>query len=103
MGTNPRAHVFSISLLRDTFQKSGLLSCEEEIFTLDNPETRESLNLSVLVGIQHILTAAFNLHKLDEIQSLDQIMELKEAALRDLRNTSCYYCYNVYVVVGRKG
>ncbi|KAJ5657895.1 uncharacterized protein N7484_001544 [Penicillium longicatenatum] len=85
----------NITLLRGIFQKSGLLSCEEEIYTLDNPETRESLNLSVLVGIQHILTAAFNLHKLDEIQSIDQILELKEAALRDLRDTSCYYCYDV--------
>jgi hypothetical protein len=100
--TDQTAHVFSITLLRDIFQESGLLSCEEEIYTLDNPETRESLNFSVLVGIQHILTAAFNLHKLDEIKSIDQILELKEAALRDLRDTSCYYCYDVYVVVGRK-
>lgn len=95
-------NIFSIALLCGIFQKSGLVSCEEEIYTLDNPETRENINLSVVVGIQHILTAALNMHKLDEIQSLDQIMDLKEAALRDLRDISCYYSYDVYVVVGRK-
>lgn len=92
----------SIALLHGIFQKSGLISCKEDIYTLDNPEMRENVNVSVAVGIQHILTAAFNLHELDEIQSIDQIMGLKEAILKDLRNTSCYYCYDVYVVVGRK-
>ncbi|KAJ5903561.1 hypothetical protein N7504_005944 [Penicillium tannophilum] len=92
----------NIALLRGIFQKSGLLSCEEEIYTLENPETRENVNTAVVVGIQHILTAAFKMHKLDEIQSIDHIMDLKEAASQDLRNLSCYYCYDVHVVVGRK-
>ena len=103
LGTNRRAwHVFSIALLRGIFQKSGLVSCEEEIYTLENPETRENVNTAVVVGIQHILTAAFKIHKLDEIRSIDQIIDLKEAASQDLRNLSCYYCYDVHVVVGRK-
>ncbi|KAJ5144976.1 hypothetical protein N7448_002368 [Penicillium atrosanguineum] len=92
----------NIAILHSIFQKSGLVSCEEEICSLDNPETRENVNLAVVVGIQHILTAAFKLHKLDEIQSIDQIMELKEAVLGDLHDMSCYFCYDVYVVVGRK-
>lgn len=77
-------------------------SCEERIYTLDKPETREDLSLTVAIGIQHILTAAFNLHKLDEMQSIDQIIDLKEAILSDLHNVPCYYCFDVYVVVGRK-
>ncbi|KAJ5218125.1 uncharacterized protein N7498_000224 [Penicillium cinerascens] len=85
-----------------TFQKSGLESCEERIYTLDNPETRENLTLTVVTGIQHILTAALNLDKLDEMQTIDQIMELKEAILSDLHNVPCYYFFDVHVVVGRK-
>jgi hypothetical protein len=42
------------------------------------------------------------MHKLDEIKSIDQIMDLKEAVLGDLNNVPCYYCYDVYVVIGRK-
>ncbi|KAJ5986652.1 hypothetical protein N7451_011017 [Penicillium sp. IBT 35674x] len=92
----------NIGLLFGIFQKSGLVSCEEKIYTLDNPETREKVNTSVVVGFQHILTAAFKMHKLDEIQSIGQINDLKETISQDLRNLSCYYCYDVHVVVGRK-
>ncbi|KAI3082636.1 hypothetical protein CBS147339_2516 [Penicillium roqueforti] len=66
----------NIATLRGTFQKSGLESCEERIYTLDNPATREDLNLTVVVGIQHVLTAAFKMHKLNEIQSMDQIVAI---------------------------
>ena len=91
-----------MAALNGIFQKSGLGSCEERIFTLDNPETRDNLSLTVAIGIQHILTMALNLHKLDEVQSIDQITNLKEAILNDLHNIPCYYCFDVYVVVGRK-
>ncbi|KAJ5808619.1 hypothetical protein N7474_009888 [Penicillium riverlandense] len=92
----------NIALLQGIFQKSGLVSCEEKIYTLDNPDTRENVNFTVVVGIQHSLTAACRMHKLDEIKSIDQIMDLKEAVLGDLNDVPCYYCYDVYVVIGRK-
>jgi hypothetical protein len=97
-----RSLFYSIAALHCIFQKSGLEYCEEQVHTLGNSETRENLNLSVVLGIQHALTAAFNLHKLDEIQTIDQIIDLKEAILSDLHNVPCYYSFDVYVVVGRK-
>lgn len=84
------------------FQKSGLDSCEEQIITLENPEVRDNLNLSVAIAIAHALTAAFKLHKLEDIQSEDEIAKLKEGILEDLRTTQCYFCFDVHVVVGQK-
>lgn len=78
------------------------MSCEEKIYTLDNPDAREKLSISVALGIQHSLTAAFQMHKLDDIKSIDQITDLKEATLGELKSVPCYYCYDVYVVTGRK-
>ncbi|KAJ5385072.1 hypothetical protein N7517_002983 [Penicillium concentricum] len=92
----------NVAALHDTFQNSGLESCQERIYTLDNPETREDLNLTVVVGVQHILTTVFKMHKLDEIQSMHQITALREAMLSDLHSLACYYCFDVFVVVGRK-
>ncbi|KAJ5518968.1 hypothetical protein N7453_001390 [Penicillium expansum] len=92
----------NVAALHGTFQKSGLESCEERIYTLDNPGTREDLNLTVVGGIQHFLTAALKMHKLDEIQSVDQITALREAMLSDLHSLACYFCFDVFVIVGRK-
>ncbi|KAG0158081.1 hypothetical protein PDIDSM_5594 [Penicillium digitatum] len=92
----------TITALHGTFQKSGLESCEERIYTLDNPDTREDLNLTVVVAIQHILTAALELHGLEEIQSVHQLTALREAMLSDLHSLACYCCYDVSVVVGEK-
>lgn len=93
--------IFSITRLHNIFQKCGLES-REEIYTLDNPDTRIDLNRTVVVGIQHVLTTALAMNKLNEIKSLNEIMDLREAMLRDLRNLGCYYCFDVHVVVGRK-
>lgn len=92
----------SIAALHGIFQKSGLDACEEQIFTLTNPEVRDNLNLSVATAIAHCLTAALKLHKLEDIQSEEEIADLKEGMLEDLRTTHCWFCYDVYVVVGRK-
>ncbi|KAJ5816423.1 hypothetical protein N7447_008656 [Penicillium robsamsonii] len=91
-----------VAALYGTFQNSGLESCEERIYTLDNPDTREDVNLTVAVAIQHALTAALKTHKVDGIQSVDQLTTLREAMLSDLHSLGCYYCLDVYVVVGRK-
>ncbi|KAJ5520142.1 hypothetical protein N7463_000595 [Penicillium fimorum] len=92
----------NVAALRGTFQNSGLESCEERIYTLDNPDTREDINLTVAVVIQHVLTAASKTHKLDEIPSVDQLTTLREAMLSDFHSLGCYFCFDVYVVVGRK-
>ncbi|KAJ5619785.1 hypothetical protein N7510_003769 [Penicillium lagena] len=92
----------NIAALHGIFRKSGLKCCEERIYTLDDPGAREDLNFTVVVGIQHVLATAFQMQKLDEIQSMDQIMGLRKAMLSDLHNIPCYYCFDVYVVVGRK-
>jgi hypothetical protein len=83
-------------------RKVGLDSREEQIFTLKNPEVRDNLNLSVATGIEHCLTAALKLHKLEDIQSDVDIADLKEGMLEDLRTTNCWFCYDVHVVAGRK-
>ncbi|CAI7611681.1 unnamed protein product [Penicillium glandicola] len=92
----------NIAALHGIFQKSGLESCEERIYNLDNPDVREDLNLTVVGGIQHVLITALKMHKLDEIQSMQQITALREAMLSDLHSLGCYYCFDVFVVVGRK-
>jgi hypothetical protein len=92
----------SIQNLYGLFKKSGLHSCEERVYTLDNPGTRDMVNTTVVGGILHSLTAALKLHKLDEIQSEDQITALREAVLRELQELNCWYCFDVYVVVGQK-
>ncbi|KAJ5369863.1 uncharacterized protein N7496_005955, partial [Penicillium cataractarum] len=91
-----------IASLHGIFEKSGLDSCEEQIITLTNPEVRGSLNLTVANAIAHSLTAAFKSHKLEDIQSEDEIVELERGMLDDLRTTHCYFCYDVHVVIGRK-
>ncbi|GLI77748.1 hypothetical protein PoHVEF18_006042 [Penicillium ochrochloron] len=92
----------SIAALHGIFQESGLDACEEQIFTLTDPEVRDNLNLSVATAIAHCLTAALKLHKLEDIQSEEEIADLKKGMLEDLRTTHCWFCYDVYVVVGRK-
>lgn len=84
------------------FEKNGLEACEERIYPLVNPEARYDVNFTVIEGITHILTAALNLGKVDQVHSMDDVMSMKKAAFNDLDRHRCYYCYNVHVVVGKK-
>lgn len=93
---------FSIAALHGIFQDSGLEACEEDIITLDRPSAREELSLTVVDGINNCLTAALGLHELDQVESVDEIQQLREKALGDLHSTGCYYCYDAYVILGRK-
>ncbi|KAJ5117424.1 hypothetical protein N7448_011056 [Penicillium atrosanguineum] len=90
-----------VAALHSIFQKSRLEACEEYIYPLINPDSLEDVNAAVIDGIQNILTAALEIRELDWVRSKDQILKLKEAALRDLHNHQCWYCYDVYVVIGR--
>lgn len=69
---------------------------------MDNPAARDMLNIAGTDGIAHSLTAALELLKLDEIQSEDQITALREAVLRELKELNCWFCFDVYVVIGKK-
>ncbi|KAF7714786.1 Methyltransferase [Penicillium ucsense] len=97
LGKTPEIH-----RLLDMFQQCGLVSCEEEILTFEKPEVRDDLNLTVANVMAHGLTAALELHKLEDIQSEQQITELRDGVLDDLRTTDCFFSYDVHVVLGQK-
>lgn len=88
--------------LHGLFQKSGLEACEEQIYQLDNPTVRDVLNSAVLEGIQNFMIAALKIRKFESVDSVDQVMEMRMAAEKDLRDLGCWFSYKVYVVVGRK-
>jgi hypothetical protein len=88
--------------LPSLFQKCGLEAREEQIYPLLNPATRDDLNLAVTDGIEHILTAALNMGKKDLVESSEQIASHKDAALKDLEDLNCWYCYDVHVVTGKR-
>ncbi len=92
--------VSSVGMLNGIFQKGGLADCEERIYPLVNPEAREDVNVTVVDGITHFLLAALRLGK-GLVSSEEEVMALRQAALDDLGD-SCYYCYDVHVIVGRK-
>lgn len=84
------------------FQKSELEGCEEQIYQLDNPAARDALNKAVLQGIQNFMIAALKIRTSDSVDSVDQVIEMRVAAEKDLRDLGCWFSYKVYVVVGRK-
>ncbi|KAL4811078.1 S-adenosyl-L-methionine-dependent methyltransferase [Aspergillus unguis] len=92
----------NIAALSGIFQKSGLADCEEQVYTLLDPDAREDVNATVANGITHFLLAALKLGKKGLVSSEEEVMSLRQAALDDLSNLGCYYCYDVHVVVGRK-
>ncbi|OOQ82172.1 hypothetical protein PEBR_41904 [Penicillium brasilianum] len=92
----------NVASLHGLFQKSGLEACEEQIYQLDNPTVRDVLNSAVLEGIQNFMIAALKIRKFDSVDSVDQVMEMRMAAEKDLRDLGCWFSYKVYVVVGRK-
>jgi hypothetical protein len=89
-----------VASLHGLFQKGGLEACEEQIYQLDNPTSRDVLNSAVLEGIQDFVIAALQIRKFDSVDSVDQVMEMRMAAEKDLRDLGCWFSYQVYVIVG---
>ncbi|KAI2790288.1 hypothetical protein POX_d05797 [Penicillium oxalicum] len=97
LGKTPEIHN-----LLGIFQKSELVSCKMETIELDKPEMRDELNLTITNVMAHGLTASFRLHKLEDIQSEQQIADLRDGVLEDLRTIGCYFSYSFYLVIGQK-
>ncbi|KAL4941976.1 hypothetical protein BDV06DRAFT_193277 [Aspergillus oleicola] len=92
----------NVALLNTIFQQSGLADCEERIIPLVNPDAREEVNITVINGITHFLMAALKLGKKGLVGSTEEVAKLREAALDDCSKLGCWYCYDVYFVVGWK-
>ena len=60
------------------------------------------MNMTVLDVIEHIITAALRIGKMDWVQSTDQILIQKQAALEELEEKNYWFCYDVHVVICKR-
>ncbi|KAF7712279.1 Uncharacterized protein PECH_008963 [Penicillium ucsense] len=89
-----------IAELMKIFQRSGLVTCQEHIHPLLEPEAREDLNFAVLEGVQNTLIAAFDSGHRKWIEAKADIAGARRAAETDLQQYHCWFTYNVHVVIG---
>lgn len=75
------------------FQKIGLDACEEQIYQLENPTTRDELSNAVLEGIQNFMIAALKIRKFDSVDFVEQVFKMRLAAEQDLRGLGCWFSY----------
>ncbi|KAJ5489787.1 hypothetical protein N7539_004677 [Penicillium diatomitis] len=86
--------------LMKIFQSRGLVSCQEHIHSLLEPEARDDLHFAVLEGVQNTLGAAFDSGHRKLIKAKADIANSRRAAETDLQKHHCWFTYNVHVVIG---
>ncbi|KAI2787715.1 hypothetical protein POX_f08090 [Penicillium oxalicum] len=91
---------FESNELKNIFQTSGLINCQEHIYPLTEPAARDELNFAVLEGVQNTLLAALESGYRKRVKSRTDVVSARQAAENDLREHRCWFTYNVHVVIG---